>query len=219
MFNTTTLRDQISRYLRDEIRAGELRPGSSINMDKLSRELSISKTPLKEALIRLEAEGFVEIQSRRGFFIHQFSNKELKDCYEMIGILESSVLADNFDAITTEVVAEMERINNDMTRAFEQEEYDDYRRLNLEFHDVILKSSGNDVLRTYVNLLKSRLYDFTESDFMKEWGHSNIEEHKKLLDCFRAGDAENAVRIIREEQWGWSFYEPYFTRTYQNSGE
>ena len=60
------MRDQIYAHLRGDIKRGALKPGASINMDNLSKELNISKTPLREALIKLECQGFVEMLPRRG---------------------------------------------------------------------------------------------------------------------------------------------------------
>ncbi|MBC2722201.1 MAG: GntR family transcriptional regulator, partial [Desulfosporosinus sp.] len=69
MFNTLSLREQVYQYLSHEIQAGELRPGASIRLDVLSKKLGISKTPLKEAILKLECEGFVEILPRRGIVV------------------------------------------------------------------------------------------------------------------------------------------------------
>ena len=87
MLNVTSLREQVYDHLRQQIHQGEIRPGVLINLDRLSRELGISKTPLKEAIIRLECEGFVEILPRRGIRVKKITSREIKDLYQMLGSL------------------------------------------------------------------------------------------------------------------------------------
>ncbi|MFZ5632032.1 MAG: GntR family transcriptional regulator [Bacillota bacterium] len=215
MLNVISLREQVYQYLRDKIHAGELRPGSFINLDRLSMELSISKTPLKEALIKLECEGFVEILPRRGFLVKKLTYQEIRDYYEIIGSLESSVVLSVFDQITTDHIAEMKRSNAEQLKALEDNELDTYHQLNLDFHDIFLNLSPNMTLRRYLTPLKQRLYDFPRRRYWKEWELINLEEHKKLIKCFEDGDREGAARVIKEEHWGWKVHEPYFIQFYE----
>ncbi|MCP4151170.1 MAG: GntR family transcriptional regulator, partial [bacterium] len=77
ILNTKSLKEQIYEYLRKEITKRRLRPGSIINMDATSRKLGISKTPLRDALIQLEMEGFVTIAPRRGIFVNTLTIKDI----------------------------------------------------------------------------------------------------------------------------------------------
>ena len=75
--NTVSLREQVYQYLSHQIQAGELRPGSFIKLDVLSKRLAVSKTPLKEAIFNLECEGIVEILPRRGIIVKNLQIKKL----------------------------------------------------------------------------------------------------------------------------------------------
>lgn len=218
MLNITSLREQVYQYLRNKIHTGELRPGTFIVLDGLSKELGISKTPLKEALIKLECEGFVDILPRRGFLVRSITYQEIKDYYEIIGSLESSVVLSIFDQFTPEHIKKMKNSNEEQIKALEDKEYDSYYQLNLDFHDIFLSLSPNITLRSYLVPLKQRLYDFPRRTYWKEWELLNIEEHRRFISCVENGDREGAARVIKEEHWGWKVHEPYFLKFYGING-
>ncbi len=215
MLNTISLREQVYQYLSNQIQAGELRPGSIIRLDKLSRELAVSKTPTKEAIIKLECEGFVEILPRRGIVVKKLTNQEIKDLYEIIGSLEATVILSVFDQITKEDITKMKRSNAEQLKALEHSEFDKYYQLNLDFHNYFLNLSSNTTLRMYLAPNKQRLYDFTRREYLKDWEMLNLQEHDKFIKCIEAGDSEGAALVIKEEHWGWKVHEPYFIRYYE----
>ncbi|AET67139.1 transcriptional regulator [Desulfosporosinus orientis DSM 765] len=215
MFNTTSLREQVYNYLCHEIKKGNLRPGSFIHLDVLSKKLQISKTPLKEAILKLECEGFVEILPRRGIVVKKLTNQEIKDLYEIIGSLESSVILSVFDQITNDDIQQMKAYNQELLAALDEEEFDKYYQLNLDFHECFLKLSPNMTLRRYISPAKQRLYDFTKRQYVKEWELISLEEHSKFIRCIENGDREDAARVIKEEHWGWTIHEAHAVLYYE----
>jgi DNA-binding GntR family transcriptional regulator len=216
MIPLASLREQVYAYLRNEIQQGKLEPGSSINIDRMSRELGISKTPLKEAIIRLESEGFVSSLPRRGVQVRALTQQELKDYYEIIGYLESGVVYAVFDQLQSPArIKQMKRSNAEQIRALKKQEFDRYYHLNLEFHDIFLRLSGNRALRELVVPMKKRLYDFPRHNYWEEWEQVNLEEHVKFIRCLENGDRLGAVAVIRDEHWGWKKHEPYFIKFYK----
>jgi len=148
MINSQSLREQIYSHLRNEIKNGTLKPGTSINMDNLSKELSISKTPLREALIKLECQGFVEMLPRKGVQVKKLTYGELKEYYEVIGFLESSVVYYVFDQLRSPtVIGKMKQSNTQQRILLNNQEFDRYYQLNLEFHDIFLTLSDNKTLK------------------------------------------------------------------------
>lgn len=216
MIPLASLREQVYAYLRNEIQQGKLEPGSSINIDRMSRELGISKTPLKEAIIRLESEGFVIFLPRRGVQVRALTQQELKSCYEIIGYLESGVVHAVFDQLRTSAcIRQMKQSNADQGRALKKAEYDRYYLLNLEFHDIFLNLSGNQALRELVVPMKKRLYDFPRQQYWEDWEKVNLEEHAKFINCVENGDRHGAAAVIRDEHWGWKKHEPFFIKFYR----
>jgi DNA-binding GntR family transcriptional regulator len=218
MINSTSLRDQVYSYLRSEIKKGRLEPGSSINLDKISRELGISKTPLKEALIKLECEGFVGALPRRGFQVKQLTQQELKDYYEIIGNLESGVVYSVFDQLKAPAIIEkMKQSNTEQGNALKSKDFDRYYLLNLEFHDFFLNLSDNTALRELVIPMKKRLYDFPRQNYWEEWELVNLDEHRRFIAALEIEDRSTAAAVMRDEHWGWKKHEPYFVRFYNFS--
>ena len=209
MFNTTSLREQVYLYLVNQIQSGELRPGSLIKLDVLSKQLTVSTTPLKEAIIKLECEGFVEILPRRGIFIKKITSQEIRDIYEIIGAGESMVVRLVFDQLTKEHINPMKKCNEDLLKALEKEKFDKYYQLNLEFHDYFLSLSPNMTLRKHIAALKQRLYDFTRRSYVKAWELENIEEHYKFITCVEEGDCEGAAKVLQDKHWGWAIHETH----------
>jgi len=215
MINPQSLRDQIYAHLRDDIKRGALKPGTAINMDNLSRELNISKTPLREALIKLECQGFVEMLPRRGVKVRELSYGELKEYYEVIGFLESSVVFSSFDQLrSSSIIEKMKQSNSQQRILLNNQEFDRYYQLNLEFHDIFLTLSNNKTLQEIVVPLKKRLYDFPWHRLWGEWEKINLDEHDKLIANIEGGDRLKAAAVLRDEHWGWKKHEPYFIKFY-----
>jgi DNA-binding GntR family transcriptional regulator len=215
MVPLASLREQIYAYLRAAIQKGKLEPGAAINIDVMSRELGISKTPLKEAMIRLECEGFVNFLPRRGVQVRGLTGEELKNYYEIIGYLEAGVVGAVFKRLREPgVVRRLKRSNADQERALKKLDFDRYYRLNIEFHDIFLALSANRTLHHMVAPLKQRLYDFPRKAYWQEWEAVNLDEHRRFIAAVEAGDRAGAAGIIRDEHWGWQKHERYFIKFY-----
>ncbi len=216
MINSQSLREQIYSHLRNEIKNGTLKPGTSINMDNLSKELSISKTPLREALIKLECQGFVEMLPRKGVQVKKLTYGELKEYYEVIGFLESSVVYSVFDQLRSPtVIGKMKQSNTQQRILLNNQEFDRYYQLNLEFHDIFLTLSDNKTLKEIVVPLKKRLYDFPWHRLWEDWEKVNLDEHDKLIANIEKGDRIEAAAVVRDEHWGWKKHEAYFIKFYK----
>ena len=146
ILDITSLREQVYRYIRGEITSGKRIPGSCINLKEISSQLGISTTPLRDAIIRLECEGFVTILPRRGILVNKLTLKDIRDLIEICGMLESSVIISAFDKISTANIKEMESLNVEMRSAINQDDFDRYYELNIDFHGVFLDLSENRAL-------------------------------------------------------------------------
>jgi DNA-binding GntR family transcriptional regulator len=216
MIISKCLRDQIYTHLRDQIRSGILKPGTSINMDNLSAELEISKTPLREALIKLECQGFVRMMPRKGVQVSELTYGELKEYYEIIGYLESSVVYSIFhQLISPSKIRQMKQSNAQQKLMLKSQNFDRYYKLNLEFHDIFLSLSNNKTLNEIVISLKKRLYDFPWHRLWADWEKVNLNEHDKFITNIEKGYRLKAVEVIRDEHWGWEKHEPYFRKFYK----
>ena len=143
ILNLTSLKDQVYEYIRLQMKVGRLKPGDSIDMNAFSEKLGVSKTPLRDALIRLEMEGFVRILPRRGVFVNQLTIQDIRDSYQILGALESTAIIAAAPHLREADVQRMERLNEGMRQALERDDFNAYYEKNLQFHDIFLNLSGN----------------------------------------------------------------------------
>jgi DNA-binding GntR family transcriptional regulator len=185
-------------------------------MDNLSAELEISKTPLREALIKLECQGFVTMMPRKGVLVSELTYGELKEYYEIIGYLESSVVYSVFDQLSApSKIKQMKQSNAEQKFMLKNQKLDRYYKINLEFHDIFLSLSNNRTLNEIVISLKKRLYDFPWHRLWADWEKVNLDEHDKFISNIEKGYRLKAVAVIRDEHWGWAKHEPYFRKFYK----
>lgn len=209
-----SLREQVYEYLRDEMNRGALTPGSTINLNGMSSRLGVSKTPLRDALIQLECEGFVTILPRRCVVVNQLTLDDIRHAYEMAGALEGSAVQSAFHKFERGHIGELERLNKEMRVAIKGGDFDRYYQLNLSFHDVFLNLSGNEMLRRIIMPIKRRLYDFPRRGYIREWELRNCDEHEAFIQCVKEGDREGAVKVIRDLHWSFAAQEEFIRRFY-----
>jgi DNA-binding GntR family transcriptional regulator len=213
-----SLRQQVYEYLRGKIQIGSLVPGSFINLSEISQQLGISKTPLRDAIIQMECEGFVTILPRRGVLIYRLSLEEIRNILEIVGALESAVLRSDADRLTSDQLDRMQQLNEDMRVCIRQNPsgtFDaQYYQLNLAFHNVFLDLSTNTALKQMLMIMKQRLYDFPRLNYIKEWEWINCDEHDRLIQLLREKKKDEAARLWRDSHWGFECHEKWIREFY-----
>ena len=210
-----SLRERVYEHLKALLAEGRLCPGSFLDLNALAADLGISRTPLRDALIRLESEGFAEILSRRGVRIAELTLGRIRDIYEILGALESAALRSVADQITPGVTDRMAELNEEMSRALESYDFGRYYDANLAFHDAYLSRSENAELVGRIRILKQRLYDFPRlRGFVPEWERASIGEHEAVVTLLRVGRVEDAADYLRDVHWSFRRQEPFVRRYY-----
>ncbi len=218
--NLKSLRGQVYEYLRDAINRGDLKPGAFIDQNSLSTEMGISRTPLRDALIQLEVEGFVSILPRRGVVVNRLDEDTVRRLYEIIGALEGAAVVAVYDQLARQDFARLRTLNADMVVAIDAGDFDRYYTLNLEFHDTFLGRSDNDALVRTVRTCKQRLYDFPRAPkFVPEWELRSTAEHAEFLDLLEAGDVRLAADYLRDVHWGFAVQRPFVRQCYFGDAE
>ncbi len=214
-FTLKSLREQVYDYLRIQMNEGRIRAGSFLNLNDISRELGMSRTPLRDALFQLESEGFITIFPRRGVVVNARPREKIRNIYEMLGALESAVLvlvAVRFRESDAEL---MERYNQQMSKALDQNNFSVFYDANLKFHNVYLEMSDNAEMLHSIKIHKERLYDFPRNKtFVKEWELHSLEEHKTMIEMLRNHDFNSAADYIRDVHWSFSVQERFIRKYY-----
>jgi DNA-binding GntR family transcriptional regulator len=214
IINQKSLREQVYDFIREELTRGKLIPGAAVNLNVISRQLGISKTPLRDALLQLDTEGFVTISPRRGVFVNRLTLEDIRNCYEIVGALETTVILAVFDSVQPLHIEKMKLLNRELRTSIKKEDFQAYYQQNILFHDVFLEMSHNQSLKRIIAPMKQRLYDFPRRGYIKEWEQSNCRDHDRLIEAFEAGDREAAVQVWRDVHWSFEVQEKYIRRFY-----
>ena len=210
-----SLREQVYDHLRRLMSRGEIQPGAFINQEELATRLGVSRTPLRDALLQLEAEGFVAILPRRGVRVEALTVEDVRHMYEVVGALEGAAVLSAFPSLGRGELATLRRLNRDMKKALLANDFDRYYDSNLAFHDVFLDRCGNEQLVRIVRRLKQRLYDWPRRrGFVKEWELASLEEHAAFARLVAEGDATGAADYLRDVHWSFPVQEPFIRRYY-----
>lgn len=209
-----SLRERVYQYLNNAMRGGLLRYGEYLDQDAICKELDVSKAPLRDALIRLESEGFVTILPRRGVFINPLSEDFIRSAYQIIGAVEADCIHEVFDLLTPEHVRRFEESNALQYQMLESDDYVHYYDENIAFHNIFLSLSKNTLLHQVIDPLRRRLYDFPRRHYPQEWEKYNLTEHQRFIDSVKVGNRTAAASIFRNEHWSFEIHSKYFDLYY-----
>ena len=211
-----SLREQVYDHLRLLLNRGELRPGAFLDLEALEARLGVSRTPLRDALLQLESEGFVDILPRRGVQVRALTREDIRHLYEIVGALEGAALLAAFPAARAgRRRRRSDRLNREMKRAVEAGDFDRYYERNLAFHDVFLDRCDNERLVRLVRTLKQRLYDWPRRrGFVKAWERASVGEHAAFARLVAEGEARAAADHLRDVHWSYAVQERFIEAYY-----
>jgi DNA-binding GntR family transcriptional regulator len=147
--------------------------------------------------------------------INKLTLKDIKNFYEIIGSLESSVILSEFHKLTPTDIAAFEEINGRLKEKLDKNLFDKYYELNLEFHGIFLALSDNTLLNHIILPLKQRLYDFPLMKYDQQWELINLSEHQRFIESVKAGNREAAASIIKHEHWSFEHHKKNLIRIYR----
>ena len=203
--NNWSLRKEIFDYLVGRIENGQLKPGSLINVKRLTEELNVSRTPLREALAQMEVQGLVSIMPQRGVLINVLTYDDLLDLFEIIGALESQVVMTVFDRISKATIDAMERCNRKMLKAVEKDKNREFHETNIQLHKKFLDLSANRELTQYVGNLKLRLFGFALKSYRDRFKRAIVEEHDVFINLLRTGAGKAASEFLKDVHWKFNY--------------
>jgi DNA-binding GntR family transcriptional regulator len=187
-----SLHEDILGQLRDFIVEGHLEPGSRVPERELCEKFGISRTPLREALKVLAAEGLIELMPNRGARVRQFSEADIKNLFEVISGLDFVAGRLACARISDQAIAEIERMHLEMYTHYLRRELADYFRLNQKIHQAIVDAAGNPVLSSnYANLNAIvRRLRYSANLLHRDRLTDAMREHEGIIDALRrrAGD-------------------------------
>lgn len=204
-----TLKDYVYEYISKGIQEGTLKPNDKLNEQEISDRLGISRTPIREALIQLAADGLLESIPHRGFRVKPLSLKEVTELYIIIGNLDSLAATLALDNLSEEDINQMESLKEEMDEAIKKEEYDRYYKLQIEFHDVYINKCNNKELIRILNQLRMRFIrqsysNIDKEELLKVLLETN-EQHGAIIDLIKARDSKRLENYIKEVHWNTKY--------------
>lgn len=199
--NADSLSARVYRHLEAALREGSVRPGMWLDQDALCAELGVSRTPLRDALIRLEAEGLVVIRPRKGVYVPPVSDAYVKSACALAGSLESDCLDTVFERITPRLLRHMEDALRRQSFFLEKRRLADFDAEDVRFHDLFLSLSDNTLIGGILTPLRRRLSLLPQHPLSVEQAEARLADHGRIVDSIRIGNRTAAVSILRHEHW------------------
>lgn len=195
-----TTADAVYQTLRHGIVHGELAPGERLRSDALASELRVSRTPVREALRKLEAEGLVAHSGSR-LIVRALSEQDLTELFYVREALEGMAARLAAENATPSEIAEIRELLEDMAAVFRRGDVGALRRLTGEFHQLVCRASHNNRLLQSLKSLLDHVRQMQTSTLYGEGRAAEaLEEHRKLLQAIAARDGEAAERLAREHR-------------------
>jgi DNA-binding GntR family transcriptional regulator len=198
-FNKPILREEVYASVKEAILTGEISAGQRLSIGRLLKEIGFSPTPIREALLKLEQEGFVSRLPKGGFIVSQFTRKDIGEIFGIRSILESYAVGLAINFIQEEDIRWLERNVNDSGKYLLQNKLNKVSLLNTEFHDYLNGLSKNERLLNIINGLRDQIFQY-RSAILRVPGMAkvSIAHHKKMIKAIKKRDA-NLLKAMTQE--------------------
>lgn len=196
----SSLSDEAYRILKGEILENRFTPGSQASEKEMVERFGLSRTPVREALLRLREEGLIEILPRRGFRVLPLSVSDVREIQQVSKALEleaAVILAQS--SLTEEQITELDAAIVEMEEAIEQNDREKWTAADRRFHLGVVERCGNQRLfNAFIDLfgLSNRARSFAL--YVREMPVQSTKEHRQMLDAILAGDIEAVQRLYRQ---------------------
>ncbi|MDB5848996.1 MAG: GntR family transcriptional regulator [Rhodoferax sp.] len=191
--------DKIRMKIEDAIKQGSLLPGDSIDEAELAVQYQVSRTPVREALIQLQAQGLVASLPRGGMIVAKMDLQQLLSLWELLAELEGVTVRLACQRMTAEELAAIVRSHEESRAVMEAEDVAGWQEANLHFHELIYSAARNPYLRQEVLRMRTRTGYYRRHAF-GALGRitASFEQHAKVVEAFRLRDAEAASGAMVE---------------------
>ena len=192
------LRDVVFNTLRQAIITGEFAPGERLMEISLANRLGVSRTPVREAIRKLELEGLVIMIPRKGAQVARITEKNLRDVIEIRTVLEEFAAVLACERIDQSGLHDLRQAHEDLIRSVENGDILDIVDKDETFHDTIFRATNNDRLISIINNLREQFYRY-RMEYVKDIRQRSnlVEEHRELLDAISSRDSIKAKELMK----------------------
>jgi DNA-binding GntR family transcriptional regulator len=194
------LYEEVAEALRQRIFARELKPGDWIDELKIAEEYGISRTPLREALKVLAAEGLVTMKVRRGAYVTEVSSKDLADVYHLLALLESDAASVAAAKATNEQLSELQGLHDDLEKSGKKgmRDKDNFFAINEQFHQLLLSIADNRFRDQMVADLR-KVMKLNRAQSLTREGRieHSLEEHRAIMTALAKRDSKATAKAMQ----------------------
>ncbi len=198
--NQRALYQEVAELLRQRIFSHELAPGSWIDELKLAEEMGISRTPLREAIKVLAAEGLVTMKVRRGAYVTEVSERDMREVYDLLALLESNAAAAACSLASDAQLEELKSLHEQLESAAQapDEALEQFFKLNETFHMRLLDLADNRWLKQMVLDLR-KVMKLNRRGSLEKSGRviESLQEHRDILAAVLQRNPERAVQAVK----------------------
>lgn len=193
------LRELVLEAIREAIINGTLKPRERLMEIQLAEELGVSRTPIREALRKLELEGFIVMVPRKGAYVADFSFKDIADIFEIRAALEGLAAGLAAERITDDELENMERLLAEKAEAINQQDIERLVDADTKFHDALYKASRNERLDTIISNLREQIQRFRATSLAYP-GRSkqSLDEHRSIVEAIQSRHVQSARQAAQE---------------------
>lgn len=210
---TGYIRDSVFSILRNAILDGKLEPGQRLVERNIAEQLKISRTPVREAIRKLEFEKLVTHIPRKGVVVSGFTKEDIKEIQLMRVALEALSCSIAATKIKNSELERLSSVNNKMLKEYEEGNIDKSILMNKKFHDIICKAAESPHLYYFINTLRGYINSFTKLTYTKQGRLEEVlEEHNRIIEALRKHDSDEAYNAAKTHVGKTS--EVYLTMSY-----
>jgi len=195
----TALYQEVAERLRQRIFSHELPPGTWIDEQALAIDYGISRTPLREALKVLAAEGLVTLKPRRGCYVTEISERDLDEIFPLMAMLEGRCAFEAAEKATKEDLARLDHLHAQLEKHSERGDKERFFETNQEFHRLVQELADNrwlmQVIQDLRKVLKlTRLHSLSLDGRLQQ----SLDEHRAIMGGFKTRDARRAEKAMHD---------------------
>lgn len=193
------LRDVVFQTLRQAILRGELKPGERLMEIQLANKLGVSRTPIREAIRKLELEGLVLMIPRKGAEVAEITEKNLRDVLEVRCALEELAVQLACDRIDKQGIRDLQQAAKNFESVLDSADITKIAEADVAFHDIIYMATDNKRLIQLLNNLREQMYRYRiEYLKKKEYYPRLLAEHQDIIQAIANGERERATKITSQ---------------------
>lgn len=188
------LRDMVFDVLMNAIMSGQLSPGERLLEVQLAEEMGVSRTPVREAIRRLELEGFVVMLPRKGAYVAGVSIEDVENVYEIRTALETLAVRLAAQRMVDDDYRQLDALVERMQATWQEGDVDNWVKLDASFHELLYRFSRNDRLAQLMANVMEQISRYRILSLANvEVRHNSLDEHQEVISALRLRDSEQAA--------------------------